>query len=74
MANEPKLLTTMEGQRVSFSPFDIKSLREIEKGVEIVTHGGETLLFPISRYVFQQMMSIDLRGTGNSARIMDPIR
>ena len=74
MANDPKLLTTMEGQRVLISPFDIKSLREIEKGIEVVTHAGETLRFPISSYVFQQMMSIDLRGTGNSAQIIDPIR
>ena len=74
MANEPKILSTMDGQRVSISPFDIKSIRDIDKGVEITTHAGDTLRFPISRYVFERMMTIDLRGTGNSARIVDPNR
>lgn len=74
MASEPKLLTTMDGQRVSISPFDIKAIRDIDKGVEVTTHAGDTLRFPISRYVFEMMMTVDLRGTANRVSVVDPIR
>ena len=74
MANEPKILSTMDGQRVSISPFDIKSIRDIDKGVEITTHAGDTLRFPISRYVFERMMTIDMTASRNRVRVVDPIR
>jgi len=64
----------MDGQRVSISPFDIKAIRDIEKGVEITTHAGGTLRFPISRYVFEHMMTVNLTGSGNSVRVVDPIQ
>lgn len=74
MANEPKLLTTMDGKRVSISPFDVKAIRDIDKGVEVTTHSGDTLRFPIGRYVFESMMTVDLSDSGNSVSVVAPIR
>ena len=74
MANEPKTLTTMDGQHVALSPFEVKAIRDIDKGVEITTHAGDTHHFPISRYIFERMMTIDMTDTGNSVRVVDPIR
>jgi len=74
MANEPKTLTTMDGKRVSISPFDIKTIRDIDKGVEVSTHAGDTLRFPIGRYVFERMMTIDMTASSNKVGVVDPIR
>jgi hypothetical protein len=74
MANKPKTLTTMDGEKVTMTPFDIKAVRNIDKGVEVDTHAGGTYKFPVPRYVFDLMFTIDLRGTGNSVEVIDPIR
>jgi|GEM_PF-2394927 hypothetical protein len=73
MANEPQTITSMDGQKITLSPFDIKAIRNIEKGVEIDTHAGDTFRIPISRYIFELMFTIDISGKGNSAKVVTPI-
>lgn len=67
-------LTTMDGQRVSIGPFDLKSVKDIPNGVEVITHAGDKYKFPISRYVFDLMMTVDARQTSNKVTVVDPIR
>ena len=66
-------LTTTDGRKVSLTPLDLKTVRNAGKGVEVLTHSGETYQFPISRYLFDLMMTVDLRGTGNSVKLAPKI-
>jgi hypothetical protein len=61
-------LTTISGEKISITPFDVKAVRDLgKKGVEIDLHSGDTHQLPLSRYLLERMLTIDLRGTGNSA-------
>ncbi|MFZ2854346.1 MAG: hypothetical protein WAZ34_09585 [Rhodocyclaceae bacterium] len=72
--NNPVQLTTVDGNKVSLSPFDLKAVRNAGTGVEVDTLSGETYKFPISRYIFDRMMTIDLRGNANSVKVIAPIK
>jgi len=74
MKAEPKTLTTMDGKRVTLSALDIKAKRNIEKGVEVDTHAGETYRFPIARWLFDEMMVIDFSDGGNKVSQIPPLR
>lgn len=71
---EPKVLTTTTGERVSLTPFDLKEVKTIPEGVEVVTHAGVTYKFPINRYIFNRMMAVDLSSQSNTVSVIPPIR